>query len=66
MFSGQSREGSSLGSSDPWLPRPTFELGIAPILVQEIFAQVRKINAQGVGVLVVEQNAAVAMDGGGV
>jgi len=37
-------------------------LGIAPILVQEIFAQVRKINAQGVGVLVVEQNAAVAMD----
>jgi branched-chain amino acid transport system ATP-binding protein len=37
-------------------------LGIAPILVQEIFAQVRKINALGVAVLVVEQNAAVAMD----
>ncbi len=37
-------------------------LGIAPILVQEIFAQVRKINAQGVAVLVVEQNASVAMD----
>jgi branched-chain amino acid transport system ATP-binding protein len=37
-------------------------LGIAPLLVQEIFAQVRKINAQGVAVLVVEQNAAVAMD----
>jgi branched-chain amino acid transport system ATP-binding protein len=37
-------------------------LGIAPILVQEIFAQVRKINQQGVAVLVVEQNASVAMD----
>lgn len=37
-------------------------LGIAPLLVQEIFAQVRKINEQGVAVLVVEQNAAVAMD----
>ena len=37
-------------------------LGIAPILVQEIFAQVRKINEQGVAVLVVEQNASVAMD----
>ena len=37
-------------------------LGIAPILVHEIFQQVRKINEQGVAVLVVEQNAAVAMD----
>jgi len=37
-------------------------LGIAPMLVQEIFAQVRKINEQGVAVLVVEQNASVAMD----
>ncbi|WP_398473737.1 ABC transporter ATP-binding protein [Tardiphaga sp.] len=37
-------------------------LGIAPILVQEIFAQVRKINERGVAVLVVEQNAAIAMD----
>lgn len=37
-------------------------LGIAPILVQEIFAQIRRINEQGVAVLVVEQNAAVAMD----
>lgn len=37
-------------------------LGIAPILVHEIFQQVRKINEQGVAVLVVEQNAAIAMD----
>jgi branched-chain amino acid transport system ATP-binding protein len=37
-------------------------LGIAPILVHEIFEQVRKINEQGVAVLVVEQNASIAMD----
>jgi branched-chain amino acid transport system ATP-binding protein len=37
-------------------------LGIAPILVHEIFEQVRKINQQGVAVLVVEQNASIAMD----
>jgi branched-chain amino acid transport system ATP-binding protein len=37
-------------------------LGIAPLLVQEIFEQVRKINRQGLGILVVEQNANIALD----
>ncbi len=37
-------------------------LGIAPILVQEIFDQIRKINQRGVAVLVVEQNANIALD----
>jgi branched-chain amino acid transport system ATP-binding protein len=31
-------------------------LGLAPILVQEIFQMVRRVNAQGVTVLLVEQN----------
>lgn len=37
-------------------------LGIAPMLVQEIFEKIRKINEQGVAVLVVEQNANIALD----
>ena len=36
-------------------------LGIAPILVKAIFAQIRKIAASGVTVLLVEQNAKVAL-----
>ena len=31
-------------------------LGLAPILVQEIFSMVRRINEEGVTVLLVEQN----------
>jgi branched-chain amino acid transport system ATP-binding protein len=31
-------------------------LGLAPILVQEIFQMVKRVNAQGVTVLLVEQN----------
>lgn len=37
-------------------------IGIAPLLVREIFGQIRKINALGVSLLVVEQNAKVALD----
>lgn len=37
-------------------------IGIAPLLVREIFEQIRKINALGVSLLVVEQNAKVALD----
>ena len=36
-------------------------LGLAPMLVREIFAVVRRINADGVAVLLVEQNARAAL-----
>jgi branched-chain amino acid transport system ATP-binding protein len=36
-------------------------LGIAPLVVVEIFDQIRKINRLGVSVLVVEQNAEIAL-----
>ena len=37
-------------------------LGLSPLLVQQIFAIIRRINADGVTILLVEQNAAVALD----
>jgi branched-chain amino acid transport system ATP-binding protein len=37
-------------------------LGLAPIIVSEVFASVRKINARGVTVLLVEQNVAGALE----
>lgn len=36
-------------------------LGLAPLLVTEIFAVIRDINRQGTGILLVEQNAAQAL-----
>ena len=36
-------------------------LGLAPLLVQQIFAIVREINAQGTTILLVEQNASQAL-----
>jgi branched-chain amino acid transport system ATP-binding protein len=36
-------------------------LGLAPLIVQDVFDAVRRINAQGVAVLLVEQNVAMAM-----
>ena len=36
-------------------------LGLAPLLVEEIFDVIKDINQQGVGVLLVEQNAAQAL-----
>jgi branched-chain amino acid transport system ATP-binding protein len=36
-------------------------MGLAPILVEEIFNIVKEINAQGVAILLVEQNAAMAL-----
>jgi branched-chain amino acid transport system ATP-binding protein len=36
-------------------------LGLAPLLVREIFAVIRRINADGVAVLLVEQNARAAL-----
>lgn len=36
-------------------------LGLAPLLVREIFDSVKQLNSQGLSVLVVEQNAALAI-----
>jgi branched-chain amino acid transport system ATP-binding protein len=36
-------------------------LGLAPVLVQQVFAKVREINAEGTAVLLVEQNAFMAL-----
>jgi branched-chain amino acid transport system ATP-binding protein len=36
-------------------------MGLAPILVEEIFDIIREINQQGVSILLVEQNAAMAL-----
>ena len=37
-------------------------LGLAPTIVVEVFASIRRINAEGVAVLLVEQNVAMALD----
>jgi branched-chain amino acid transport system ATP-binding protein len=37
-------------------------LGLAPIIVQEIFRTIRTINAEGISVLLVEQNARYALE----
>jgi len=36
-------------------------MGLAPVLVQEIFRVIREINAQGITILLVEQNARMAL-----
>jgi len=36
-------------------------MGLAPILVEEIFEIIKAINAQGTSILLVEQNAAMAL-----
>lgn len=36
-------------------------MGLSPILVQEIFNIIKEINAQGTSVLLVEQNAQMAL-----
>jgi len=36
-------------------------MGLAPILVEEIFSIIQEINSQGVSVLLVEQNALMAL-----
>jgi branched-chain amino acid transport system ATP-binding protein len=37
-------------------------LGLAPVIVAELFRAIRRINATGVAVLLVEQNVAAALD----
>ncbi len=36
-------------------------LGLSPLVVHEMFAAIRRVNAQGLSVLLVEQNVAMAM-----
>ena len=49
------------------MARPSFllldepSLGLAPKIVEEIFDIIRRISAQGTAVLLVEQNAAMAL-----
>ena len=37
-------------------------MGLAPVLVQEVFRTIQDINRRGTAVLLVEQNAFMAMD----
>jgi branched-chain amino acid transport system ATP-binding protein len=37
-------------------------LGLSPILVEQVFATIRRIHAEGLSILLVEQNASVAID----
>lgn len=37
-------------------------MGLAPILVESIFEMIRVINKQGISILVVEQNAYMALE----
>ena len=37
-------------------------LGLAPIIVQEIFKSIRAVNASGTSILLVEQNARYALE----
>src|SRR6185369_1784788 len=37
-------------------------LGLAPVIVLELFKIIRRVNAEGVAVLLVEQNVAMALD----
>ena len=36
-------------------------MGLSPLLVQEIFAIIKEVNRQGITVLLVEQNAKMAL-----
>ena len=36
-------------------------MGLAPMLVEQVFATIREINAQGMTILLVEQNAPLAL-----
>jgi branched-chain amino acid transport system ATP-binding protein len=36
-------------------------LGLSPLIVHDVFAAIRRINAEGTAVLLVEQNVAMAM-----
>ncbi|HBQ87672.1 MAG TPA: ABC transporter ATP-binding protein, partial [Syntrophomonas sp.] len=50
------------------MSRPTLimmdepSLGLAPILVQEVFRVIQRINEQGMTILLIEQNATAALE----
>jgi branched-chain amino acid transport system ATP-binding protein len=54
--------GRALMASPKLLMLDEPSLGLAPILIETIFSIVREINAQGVPVLLVEQNASKALE----
>ncbi|MFO7695849.1 MAG: ABC transporter ATP-binding protein [Anaerolineae bacterium] len=53
--------GRGLMSSPRLLLLDEPSMGLAPILVEEIFEIIKEINAQGTSILLVEQNAAMAL-----
>ena len=59
-LSGGEQQMAAIGRGLMSLPKVMMfdepSLGLAPLLVQEIFNMIRKINAEGVTVLLVEQN----------
>jgi branched-chain amino acid transport system ATP-binding protein len=53
--------GRALTASPKVLLMDEPSMGLAPILVEQVFDTIREINAQGVTILLVEQNAHVAL-----
>ena len=53
--------GRGLMSSPQLLLLDEPSMGLAPILVEEIFEIIKRINAEGTSILLVEQNAAMAL-----
>ncbi len=54
--------GRSLMSQPKLLILDEPSLGLAPLIIETIFAMLQKINSQGVTILIVEQNAVMALD----
>ncbi|MEG1585103.1 MAG: ABC transporter ATP-binding protein, partial [Anaerovorax sp.] len=54
--------GRSLMSKPKLLMMDEPSLGLAPLIVKDIFAIIREINAAGVNVLLIEQNAKAALE----
>ena len=53
--------GRALMSSPKLLMMDEPSLGLAPLIVQDIFSIIREINRQGVTILLIEQNANMAL-----